>query len=162
MAYCLDSNIFIQASRTRFPVDIFPVFWTKLEHHAGTGHVLSIAEVRSEILKGNDALAEWAKQRTALFQSNDDEKTALALAGVGAAVEAKRPAYQAKAKTHFLDHADPWVIAFCKAHGHILVTEETGAPDSVKSVKIPDIAKSVGVTVMNLNDMLRALGITFK
>lgn len=162
MPYCLDANIFIQSSRARFPIDIFPVFWTTLDAQVTAGTVISIEEVRGEILKGKDGLADWAKARDSLFVANDDAATQGAMVHVASAVETKTPPYKQKAKDHFLDHADPWAIAFCKAHGHTLVTEETPAPDSLKSVKIPDIASAVGVDVINLNAMLRALKISFK
>ena len=162
MPYCLDANIFIQSSRARFPIDIFPVFWTTLDAQVAAGTVISIEEVRGEVLRGKDGLADWVKARDALFMPNDDAATQGAMVHVAAAVEVKTPPYRQKAKDHFLDHADPWVIAFCQAHSHTLVTEETASPNSLKSVKIPDIASAVGVSVINLNAMLRAMKISFK
>ena len=162
MAHCLDSNIFIEAHRRRFPIDIVPVFWEALEEQATRSTILSIREVHRELLAGKDDLSSWAKAQIGWFLENSDPATIKALGLVDKAVSARIPSYRPVAKTKFMDGADPWVIAYCKAHGHTLVTEEAAAPDSLKTVKIPDIAKALGVPVMSLNSMLRELKIIFK
>ncbi|HJX13119.1 MAG TPA: DUF4411 family protein, partial [Dehalococcoidales bacterium] len=60
----------------------------------------------------------------------------------------------------FLKGADPWVIAYAKAHGGIVVTFETPAPFAQKP-KIPDIADLFGVKHKNLWDVLDELKATF-
>lgn len=160
MAWCIDANIFIESARTRFPADIFPVFWTSLHAALGAGHCIAIDEVKKELVRGHDDLSTWAK--SASFLPNDDEATTAALAEILGAVEQRAPAYLPHAKTTFQACADPWVIAYCKAHHHTLVTHEVSAPLGFKSVKIPDIAHAVGVTVVDLNGMLRALSIKFQ
>jgi predicted nucleic acid-binding protein len=159
MAWCIDANIFIESAHVRLPHDIFPAFWDALHRALQTGQCVAIAEVKNEITKVENPLTKWAK--TAPFVANDDASTIAAMEHVVRAVEAHLPAYRDHAKTKFLDCADPWVIAFCKAHGHTLVTHEVSAPKSLTSVKIPDIAHAVGVTVVGLNGMLRALQIKF-
>jgi hypothetical protein len=162
MAHCLDSNIFIEAHRRRFPLDIMPVFWETIKQQAARSMIVSIREVHRELLAGKDELSAWAKTQAGWFLDNSDAATINALDLVGKAVGTRTPSYKSVAKTKFMGGADPWVVAYCKAHRHTLVTEEAAAPDSLKTVKIPDIAKVLDVPVMNLNSMLRELGIIFK
>ena len=160
MAWCLDANIFINSARLRFPPDIFPGFWRSLFAAFDDGRCVAIDEVKKELIRGDDEIATWAK--TASFLANDDALTIAAMDEVVAAMHAHRPPYREHGKTRFLEGADPWVLAFCKAYGHTLVTQETASPTSLKSVKIPDIAHAVGVNVIDLNGMLRALNIKFQ
>lgn len=127
---------------------------------AAAGHVLSIEEVYRELRGLDDDLSEWAEaNREVLFASNDDEATQQTFADVAVAVDARQPAYRQTAKDQFLSVADPWLVAFCRAHGHTLVTQERGAPDSLRSVKIPDACALVGVRCIGSLELLRALGV---
>ena len=66
------------------------------------------------------------------------------------------PAHQA---AHFLDGADPWIIAQAKAHGGVVVTFEARAPQGNKP-KIPDVCDHFAVESRNLWSVLRELGFT--
>jgi predicted nucleic acid-binding protein len=157
MALCLDANVFIQASRVRYPMDISPGFWDALLDAAERGVVFSIAAVYDELKDSDDELAAWVKtHHAALFRANSDKETQDALVLVGNILETRLPAYRDEAKEAFLRVADPWLVAYCKAHGHTLVTEEVEAPQSVKDVKIPDIYEPLGVPTMTMLGMLRA------
>ncbi len=157
MALCLDANVFIQASRGRYPMDIFPGFWDALVDAGKRGDLFSIEAVYDELKDSDDELAAWAKQHhTTLFRSNSDKATQDALVLVGTVLEARQPAYRDEAKEEFLRGADPWLVAYCKAHGHVLVTEEVEAPQSVSKVKIPDVCKPLGVPITNITGMMRA------
>src|SRR5690349_20386867 len=59
--YLLDTNVFIEAKNRYFGFDICPGFWEwlLLRHAAGT--IFSVDAVRTELLKGNDPLADWIK-----------------------------------------------------------------------------------------------------
>ena len=155
MAYVLDANVFIEAQQRHYPMDVVPGFWAALLSLAKAGHVMSLDEVYRELQKGStDILAEWAKaHREILFRSNEDQATQLAFGEI----EERQPAYFDYAKNRFLDGADPWLISFCLAHGHTLVTHEVPARASQKFVKMPDICALVGVEHIRTVDMLRVL-----
>jgi hypothetical protein len=99
------------------------------------------------------------ENRDVLFRPNDDVETQARFADVAAAMEARMPVYRAEAKELFLAGADPWLIAYAKTHGHTLVSQEQGAPNSGRSVKIPDMCGAVVVPCMRTVDLLRALGV---
>jgi hypothetical protein len=160
MAYLLDSDVFIQAHRQHYPMDVMPGFWEALIGLADDGHILSIDEVYRELSAGDDELAEWATEnRDALFRANDDDDTQSAFGDVATAMEERTPAFRAEAKDVFLDAADPWLIAYARAHGHMLVSQEQATTGAVRVVKIPDITPLVDVDCIRTVEMLRALGV---
>lgn len=58
--YILDTNVFIEAARRYYALDIAPGFWDALISIASEGRILSIDKVKVEIDYGNDALKDWA------------------------------------------------------------------------------------------------------
>ena len=63
MLYLLDANVLIDANRDYYPIERVPEFWQWLLHHARSGRVKIPAEIHDEVKRGNDDLAEWAKER---------------------------------------------------------------------------------------------------
>lgn len=57
----LDANIFIEAHRRYYGLDLCPGFWESLRHFARGGRLLSIDRVYRELEDGGDALWDWAK-----------------------------------------------------------------------------------------------------
>jgi hypothetical protein len=158
MAFCLDANVFIEAHRVRYPMELAPGFWDALLAAAAAGKVFSIEEVYAELESNDDDLSAWViMHRAAVFHRNDDAATQQALGDVYAVMEARRPPYRREAKEKFLSGADPWLIAHCLVHAHTLVTEEVGNPNELKKVRIPDIAGPLGVKVVPMLSMLLAL-----
>jgi hypothetical protein len=60
--FILDSNFFIQAHRTTYPIDVATGFWNKVKDLAARGSLISLDKVRNEIYGGNDALEDWCKE----------------------------------------------------------------------------------------------------
>ncbi len=54
--YVVDSNFFIDAHRTTYPLDIAFSFWSKVKLLADAGRIISIDKVRNELYDKNDAL----------------------------------------------------------------------------------------------------------
>lgn len=58
------------------------------------------------------------------------------------------------ANTHYKPHAkkifaeskraDAFLLAYAKAHGHVIVTQEKSNPETRKSIPIPDAASQIG------------------
>ena len=73
MAYLLDANVFIQASRLHYGFDFCPAFWSWLERENQTGKVFSISQILDELL-APDEMAEWASsQGNDFFKSVDED-----------------------------------------------------------------------------------------
>ncbi|MCY4369252.1 MAG: DUF4411 family protein [bacterium] len=69
--------------------------------------------------------------------------------------------YRQSAVTAFMQKADFYLVAQAHAMGHTVVTYEKPAPQSVKSIKIPDACKALAVDWMAPHEMLRAEGAVF-
>lgn len=147
MAFVLDSNILIQAKNEYYAFDICPGFWELLEREAAAGNLLSIEQVFDEIQDGKDELAEWVAGRR--------EQVSEVSQWVMSAD------YKDAAKRDFLANADPFIIAFAKANGHIVASHEVHIEGERRKVKIPTVCSALGVECVRTFDMLRALGAKF-
>jgi len=168
--FLLDSDVLITAKNLHYNPSFCTNFWMWVAHGFQHGSVFSIDKVRDELMNGKaeDPLHGWASQ-TALdgFFLDSDASAAKWQQLATWAVE-HEPPFQAAALNKFLDvkSADAWLIAFAAHHpGHVIVTNEQPAPESRKSIKLPDAAAAVGVSTMSLFDLLsqHAIGdFTFK
>ena len=59
MAFVLDSNVFIEAHRTTYPLDIAIGFWDTITRLASDDQIISIDKVHNEILRNEDELSDW-------------------------------------------------------------------------------------------------------
>jgi predicted nucleic acid-binding protein len=159
--YILDTSVFIQAYRSYYHFDIAPGFWSALIQHASTGVLLSIDRVKDEIDRGKDDLTQWANSHFhGWFEST----------AVDDVFATYREVIQwAKAQSQYIDaakdefagakNADAWVVAYAKAKGCVVVTQEKSAPQSKSTVKIPDVCNAFGVTPIDTFEMMRRLRI---
>jgi hypothetical protein len=156
--YLMDSNAFMEASRTYYGFDIAPGFWSWLADPALAGQVGSIEAVKDEITAGTGDLVDWARARPASFWQPDTDETLAAMRELAAWVTAPARQYRQDAVDEFLDSADFKLIAHAMATKATLVTREQPAPDSKKKVKIPDACSAVGVAWTDPFSLYRALG----
>ena len=152
MAYLLDANVFIAASRLHYGLDFCPAFWDWLIERNEAGQVFSIERVGSEVEGGNDDLVHWAAARGAGFFLRPDAALLPALEQVSAWATGQR--YEPAAVGTFLQVADYYLVAHALAHRHVLVTHEVPS-NSTKQIKIPNACIGLGITVMTPFEMLR-------
>ena len=156
--YLLDTDVFIRAKNQHYGFDLCPGFWSWIDREHAAGRVFSIQRVYYELLPGQDALSEWAKQRKRMFLTPDQSTTA-SLRQLS--IWANGAGYRQSAITAFMQKADFYLVAQAHAMGHTVVTYEKPAPQSVRSVKIPDACNALTVDWMAPHDMLRAEGAVF-
>ena len=60
--FIIDSNFFIQAHRSTYPLDVATSFWSKINLLAMAGKIFSIDKVKAEIYKNNDDLSIWCNR----------------------------------------------------------------------------------------------------
>lgn len=163
--YIVDSNFFIQAHRTTYPLDIAKGFWNKVSVLAAQGVISSIDKVRSELYDNNDALSAWCKKFLPddFFKKTSDildeyitvTKWALSMSNH----------YLPKALNEFMDanEADAFIIAYGMADrdNRIIVTQEISEPFRKNKIKIPDCCIAMKVRYLNTISMFRQLGETF-
>jgi hypothetical protein len=155
MDYLLDSNIFIEAKRRYYGMDICPGFWEWLDTAHGAGRIASIIPVGEELADGNDELSTWSKERshTGWFLDISDASTQHEFMQILARVT--EADYSDYAKDDFFRGADPWLIAKAKVIGATVVTHEVFNPNTKKKVPIPNICREFGVPYLNTFDLLR-------
>ena len=154
MAYLLDANILIQAKNEYYGFDLCPGFWDWLDQQNQAGNVFSIAAVKEEIEKGNDELAQWAKDRDSGFFLPVDDRTSGAMAAVSGWVQAGD--FRDDAKRVFLAGADPWLIACALAHNDTVATHEVHVDVEKRKVKIPTVCRALNVDCVRTFEMLKA------
>lgn len=159
--HLLDANVFIEAKNFYYRFDTFPGFWEWLDIEQAKGNISSIEPIYDELLKGNDELAVWAKERrnTGWFLSVDDVETQKNFADV-ADWTMKGP-FKETAKSEFMDCGDPWLIAKAKSIGVTVVTQETFDARIRRRVKIPNVCRAIQVNYMNIFDLIQQSGAVF-
>ncbi|WP_181309266.1 DUF4411 family protein [Paraburkholderia sp. BL18I3N2] len=159
MRYLLDSDVLITAKNLHYNPKFCTNFWMWIAHAFQQGIVYSIDKVRDELLNGkeDDPLRTWASQPALNgFFLDSLASTPKWQQLAGWAVE-RQPPFQAAALDKFLDvkSADAWLIAFAANNpGFVIITNEQSAPESRRSIKLPDAAAAVGAATMSLFDVL--------
>jgi len=164
MGYVLDANVFIEAYQRYYAFDLVPGFWDLLINLAKQGYILSIDRVKRELEQRQDALAQWAQNEFEPYFMTTNDGGVLQEYGhlIQWAVKHNNRFRQSAINEFAQDNkADAWVIAYAKAYGHIVVTEEKYDPNARKKIPIPVACKDFNVPYTNTFDMLRSLRIRF-
>ncbi|MCX6382172.1 MAG: DUF4411 family protein [Armatimonadetes bacterium] len=112
------------------------------------------------MLRGNDALAEWTKNRpSGFFLPSSDNSVIRHLPQINNWVNSHFTDVPAKSK--FFRDADPFLIAYAREHGYTVVTHEKYSENTTK-VKIPNVCIQFGVPYVNTFEMMRLVGIELK
>ena len=154
--YVLDSNVFIEAKNRYYAADIAPGFWTWLGLVHQQSIACSIEAVRSELLVGDDELAEWADTHASFFKPIDIQTTSYFRE---LSTWAQSQNYKPVAINQFTNnHADYLLIAYAMAHGHTVATMEKSQPGARRRILIPDVCKAMKVNTVDTFGMLRKTG----
>ena len=152
MAYLLDANVFMTASRLHYGLDFCPGFWDWLIERNAAEQVFSIERVATEVEAGNDDLVQWAAARGPHFFLKPDAAILPALDQVSTWATSQR--YEPVAVSTFLQDADFYLVAHAFAHGHVVVTHEVPS-NSTRRIKIPNACIGLDVKCMTPYEMLR-------
>ena len=164
--YIVDSNVFIQAHRAYYPLDVVTSFWAKMRSIALDGCIISIDKVKKEIFDGSsheDELKEWCENNLPddFFYNTDDVLNNYIQ--IVSWVNSMNHHYTERAIQEFLetDLADPWLVAFAMSNGFTIVTYEKSEPNRKSRVKIPEVCNRFNVKHINTIEMLRELNENF-
>jgi hypothetical protein len=134
--------------RRRYPDDVFPGAWEAITVMADSGILISSTEVGLELEAQDDLVTDWARKHSFIFVP-------------------LFPSIQLKAQeilsdfTNLIDDknlkssADPFLIATAIIKGCTVVTEETPSGKDAKIVKIPNVCATIGISCINLIELLR-------
>lgn len=159
MAYLLDADTLIRAKNEYYAFDLCPGFWDWLDRQNAARNLFSVRAVKDELERGDDQLAEWAKERGTGFFLPVDERVSGAMSAVSGWVQAGD--FREDAKRQFLAGADPWLVAHALAHGHTVVTLEVHVEGERKAVKIPTVCRALNVSCIPTLKMLRTEHVRF-
>lgn len=149
MAYVLDADVFIQAKNGPYSFKVCPGFWEWLDDANSKDLIISIKEVRKELMEYKDLLSLWAKARKKMFVETQDGSTIESCKDLATWVYEN---YEQAAAAKFLADADFVLVAFAQAHNHTVVTHEV--PGYGFDVKIPNACKWMEVPVVSPFQML--------
>ena len=154
--YITDTSALVAAWEERYPLDLFPDVWRFMD---GLGDRLAVCEeVRTEAGRRAPDLMSW------LGASSIDTHLSQATLGESASQEVQRNLRRISdgwphwrpVRTGF--GAAPWVIAYARALGGVVVSEERLRVEGRGDVKIPEVCDELHVPHMNLLDLLRTEG----
>ena len=169
--FVLDTNVFIEAHRRYYALDLCPGFWECLLHNCGESQVRSIDRVRKEMVTGSnqtedanlnpDRLSDWVKQAPAdLFVSSANPSVTDTYIEMNYWVQTNQQ-FQPQAKEKFARVADAWVAAYAKVNNRVVVTQEVYSENVKKRVPLPNVCQQFGVKYCNTFAMLRRLDVHF-
>lgn len=161
MIYLLDANTLIEAKNRYYQMSICPGYWDWLQQVYPYGEVARIRSVRDELQRGNDALADWAKDHAPLFMDESDEATQVAFAQVAQHVASAAPQMKPGALDEFLSGADPWLIAKAMTIDATVVTHEQLNLAARRKFLIPNVCQHFGVRFVDTFELLNALEARF-
>jgi hypothetical protein len=157
LRFLLDANVLITAHRLYYAFDIAPGFWRVLIEQAEKGHIISIDRVRDELIASKDALSNWVRSAFGpWFMSTDDEEVFQSYEEI-INWSMEQDQFLDYAKAEFASVADSWLIAYAKAYGCTVVTNETYNKEIRRKIQIPNVCEAFGIEYMNTFEMLRKL-----
>jgi len=163
--YVVDSNFFIEAHRSNYPLDVVPSFWVKVKELADQNKIISIDKVRKEIYDHQDDLKEWCENNLQddFFKSTQEIISSYSQVVLWANSRSRH--YSATALAEFLnaDEADAWLVAFALADksNRTIVTHEKSQPEIKRKIKIPEVCAPFNLAFVDTIEMLRRLGERF-
>lgn len=165
MAFVLDSNVFIEAHRTTYPLDIAIGFWDTITRLASDGQIISIDKVHNEILRNEDELSDWLDSNLprGFFRDTLDPDVLKHYGTIVTWAESRADHYKRRAIDEFMEfaRADAWLVAYCRAFNHELVTQEVSKTERKNAIPIPQACIAQEVTFCNTIEMLRKIGVRF-
>ncbi|MHC8322149.1 DUF4411 family protein [Pseudomonas sp. GB2N2] len=161
MNHLLDANTLIEAKNRYYGMAICPGFWQWLLLKNEALALSSIAPVMDELTKGNDELADWAKQNSGFFHITNDDAMQEAFVQMAGLVADQAPRMKTGAMEEFLAGADPWLIAKAMTTGATLVSHEVLNRDAKRKFIISNICEQLNVPFLNTFGLLHRLEARF-
>lgn len=164
--YIVDSNFFIQAHRSIYPLDVVQSFWLKVNDLSQNGTIVSIDKVKKEIYDNSsheDELKLWCSSNLPNDFFINTDTVLQNYIRIVSWTNAMSHHYTPSAIQEFLetDLADPWLVAFAMSNNWTIVTQEKSQPDRKNRIKIPEVCNQFNVRYINTIEMFRELNENF-
>lgn len=160
--YILDSNFFIQAHRSIYPLDVVQSFWLKVKKLSEDGTIVSVDKVKKEIFDNSaheDDLKLWCDSNLPSDFFITTDSVLNNYISIVSWANSMSHHYAANAIQDFLetDLADPWLVAFAMSNNWTIVTYEKSEPNRKNRIKIPEVCNKFNIRYINTIEMLREL-----
>ncbi len=150
--YSVDTSFFMDWQARYYPLDVFMTLNTRIEQLIKSRDFRAVELVKEEINAiGTPDLKTWVSSHKTLFAPLAPDVQLEA-----AAIEAKYPDLL-DIKSPY-QSADPYVIAFAKLQGGVVISQETSVQEKRSPAKkhyIPDVCRDLGVPCINLLGLMR-------
>jgi hypothetical protein len=157
--YLVDSNFFIQADQSFYPIDIVSSFWDKVGELATAGKLISIDKVKAEIYAIDNELKEWCIANLPITFFKDSSVSLAEYRQIVQWANSMSHHYKPSAIQEFLAAglADSWLVAYARKENLSIVTYEKSQPERKNRIKIPEPCTHFGIRYMDTIGMLREL-----
>lgn len=160
----IDSDVFISAKNGYYAFVICPGFWDSLIHHHEQGRLHSLDRIQQELLAGrkDEDLVVWVKNVVpdGFFVSSQDADIIHAYEDIMLWVQ-RNPQYLDNAKAKFATEADGWLVAYARAKGVHIVTNEQPRPAARNRILLPDVCNQFDVPFQDTFAMLKSLRVRY-
>ena len=146
-AYVLDTSALIAAWVRLYPPEHFPNFWANLDRMAQQGRVLVPEEVLKELMKKQDDLLQWVKDREQRVLVHTTRAVMCRVREILRQYPGLTQPNTGRGK------AGPFVIATALQLDLTVVTDEKGG--SAHKPKIPYVCKVLGVECLTVLDIIQ-------
>jgi hypothetical protein len=144
--YVIDTNALIDLWRRRYPRDVFPTLWQRIEGSIKSGELVAPQEVLNELQKQHDELYLWAKKQKCFKDLDRDQIECVKriLKAFPSLIDEKKT----------VPDADPFVIALALEKGWKVVSSENPGGASARK-RIPDVCAHHRVACLTLLEFFR-------
>jgi predicted nucleic acid-binding protein len=152
--FVFDTSAYLNGWHDHLPPATFGSVWEFMAAEMAAGRIVAPREVLSEMLKKDDEVAAWARERADAFVEPSE-------------VVQRRAGeiYQLFPNPGLRDQADPFVIAEAEARGFTVVTYEgrtfSGVPTRRWDRQMPGICLHLDIGCATLPEALTELGGSF-
>jgi hypothetical protein len=161
--YVIDSSSLIELNR-RYPIDVFPSLWVRVEKLIEKELLISHNEVLKEVSLMDDSLKKWARKQKKLFRELNEEQINIVREILKKYPSLSRSDNETAAADPFIIalavelQRDPQNTLFTTLKGRIIVTEEKLRGNKIK---IPFVCKDYNIECINIIEMCRLEGWKF-
>ena len=165
--FIIDTNFFIQAHRSIYPLDVATGFWHKVKQLVASEKIVIIDKVKAEIFFNDDELKRWLENNISdnVYKLTESQEVLTRYSQVVNWANSKNDHYLPQAITEFLElkNADAWLVAYALSINEekYIVTQEVSAPNKLSKIKIPDVCDVFSINYLNTIGMFRKLDETF-
>lgn len=140
--YIMDTSVILRRSQYDiYEYDSFPIHWNNFDKLIDERRIISPPSVKKEILFKSQELRNWCDKNDKMFVPLDNN----IVEELGFLSEEFPDWYLANINSK-KDGADPYLVAYAKVHGAVLVTQEKWDSDTKKehNYKVPTVCAKLG------------------